>query len=221
MTTKADTAYNYIAERINSRTFSPGQRLVLQAIASELNMSVVPVREAVRKLEASGLVTFQPNVGASVAVNDESLYLQSMQVLAVMEGAATALAAGNLTPDDIAQARAINDEMRNCLTQFEAVRFTQLNRQFHTVLFAKSANRRLRALVEAEWSQLDRARTTSFTFIPDRSPKSVEEHENLLRLIEEKAPLEEIEQAAREHRNHTINAYIARQHPGHSTYVSI
>lgn len=221
MTTKADTAYNYIAERINARTYSPGQRLVLQTIATDLNMSVVPVREAVRKLEASGLVTFQPNVGASVAMNDESMFLQSMQVLAVMEGAATALAAGNLSEDDIAAARATNDQMRDCLTHFDAVRFTQLNREFHSVLFAKCVNRRLRSLVQAEWEQLARVRTSSFTFIPDRSPHSVEEHENLLRLIEQGAPLSEIECAARDHRNHTINAYIARQHPGHATYVSI
>ena len=221
MTTKAETAYNYIADRINSHQYSPGQRLVLQTIASDLDMSVVPVREAVRKLEATGLVTFQPNVGASVALNDESMYLQSMQVLAVMEGAATALAARNVAPTDIAVARAINDEMRDCLIHFDAVRFTQLNRRFHEVLFAVCANRRLRALVEAEWAQLDRVRATSFTFIPDRSPQSVEEHEHLLQLIEKQAPLAEIEQAARDHRNHTIDAYITRQHPGHSTYVRI
>ena len=45
-------------------------RLVLSSIAEELGFSVVPVREAIRRLEAEGLVTFERNVGATVAAID-------------------------------------------------------------------------------------------------------------------------------------------------------
>ncbi|HWV76031.1 MAG TPA: GntR family transcriptional regulator, partial [Isoptericola sp.] len=64
---KSQRAYAYLRERIEDGRFVPGYRLVLAQLAGELDMSVVPVREAIRRLEAEGLVTFERNVGAQVA----------------------------------------------------------------------------------------------------------------------------------------------------------
>ncbi len=61
---KSEAAYATISERINNGAYSPGYRLVLGTIAEELGCSVVPVREAIRRLEAEGLVNFTRNVGA-------------------------------------------------------------------------------------------------------------------------------------------------------------
>lgn len=65
---------------------------MLGQIAQELGVSAVPVREAIRLLEAEGLVTFERNVGAQVAMVDEIEYQHTMQTLALVEGYATALA---------------------------------------------------------------------------------------------------------------------------------
>ena len=61
---KSELAYSWIRSRIEEGAFVPGYRLVLGAIAKELDISVVPVREAIRRLEAEALVTFERNVGA-------------------------------------------------------------------------------------------------------------------------------------------------------------
>ncbi len=61
---KSQQAYHWIKERITRQEFTPGYRLVLGSIAGDLDMSVVPVREAIRQLEAEGLVMFERNVGA-------------------------------------------------------------------------------------------------------------------------------------------------------------
>lgn len=73
---KAESAYRWIRRCIADRTFEPGHKLVLAQIAVELDTSVVPVREAIRRLEADGLVTFERNVGARVAMVDQSSYAQ-------------------------------------------------------------------------------------------------------------------------------------------------
>ena len=65
---KAQRAYDWIKSQIMTQAFSPGYRLVLASIAETLEMSVVPVREAIRRLEAEGLVTFERNVGARVSM---------------------------------------------------------------------------------------------------------------------------------------------------------
>ena len=116
-------------------TYTPGYRLVLAKIAEDLGFSVVPVREAIRRLEAEGLVKFERNVGATVSGIDPTEYLYTMQTLSIVEGAATALSAPLIDSVAIARARAVNAEMRECLEHFDPVRFTALNQDFHSVLF--------------------------------------------------------------------------------------
>lgn len=210
---KSQRAYDWIRARIAGQEFTPGYRLVLGTIANELEMSVVPVREAIRQLEAEGLVTFERNIGAHVSMVDDSQYRFSMQALSILEGTATALASRRLTADDIRDARHINGLMIERLEHFDPRAFTALNQQFHAILFAKCANPRMLELVEAEWARLGHLRDSTFSFVPGRAQESVREHENILQLIENGAPLGEIEKAARRHRSATLDAYLIHEHP--------
>jgi DNA-binding GntR family transcriptional regulator len=210
---KSQRAYHWVKERIASQEFTPGYRLVLGTIAAELDMSVVPVREAIRQLEAEGLVTFERNVGARVSMVDDTQYRYSMQALSILEGTATALAARRLTVDDIRHARDINERMIASLADFDPRSFTRLNQEFHATLYGKCANPRMLELVESEWGRLGHLRDSTFSFVPGRAQESVQEHENILRLIETSAPLGEIEKAARRHRSATLDAYMIHEHP--------
>ncbi len=210
---KSQQAYGWIKERIASQDFTPGYRLVLGSIAGELDMSVVPVREAIRQLEAEGLVTFERNVGARVSMVDDSQYRYSMQALSILEGTATALAARRLTETDIRDARRINERMIETLEHFDPRAFTRLNQEFHSTLYSKCANPRMLELVTAEWARLGHLRDSTFSFVPGRAQESVREHENILRLIESGAQLGEIEKVARRHRAATLDAYMIHEHP--------
>lgn len=210
---KSQQAYQWIKERIARQDFTPGYRLVLGTIASELDMSVVPVREAIRQLEAEGLVMFERNVGARVSMVDDTQYRFSMQALSILEGTATALSARRLTADDLRTARSINELMIETLAHFDPHAFTRLNQEFHATLFGKCANPRMLELVEAEWARLGNLRDSTFSFVPGRAQESVQEHENIVRLIEHGAPLGEIEKAARRHRSATLDAYMIHEHP--------
>jgi len=210
---KSQQAYRWIRQRIASQTFTPGYRLVLGSIANELDMSVVPVREAIRQLEAEGLVTFERNVGAHVAMVDETRYSASMQALSIIEAAASALAAAHMSAADLHAARVVNDQMKARLTEFDPHAFTQLNQRFHAILFRRCPNPRLLEIVEAEWARLGNMRDSIFTFVPDRAAGSVREHDDLLHLIETGAPPQEVEQAMREHRASTLQAFLSHSHP--------
>lgn len=208
---KSERAYRLIRERIDSGQYVPGYRLVLAPIAGELDMSVVPVREAIRRLEAEGLVTFELNVGAQVALIKETEYLHTMQTLALVEGAATALAQPGITADQLARAREINDRMRQTLDHFDPQRFTELNLEFHSVLFESCPNPHILDLVHRGWSRMRVLRNSSFSFVPGRARESVEEHDHLLHLIEHQAPAIEVELAARQHRLSTLDAVLTHQ----------
>ena len=210
---KSQQAYHWIKERIVRQEYTPGYRLVLGTIAGDLGMSVVPVREAIRQLEAEGLVTFERNVGAHVSMVDDSAYRYSMQALGILEGTATALAARRLTADDLRRARAVNELMIETLDHFDPKSFTALNHEFHSILYAKCANPRVLELVTAEWGRLGHLRDSTFSFVPGRAQESVAEHEGILVLIEQGAPLSEIEKVARRHRSATLDAYMMHEHP--------
>jgi DNA-binding GntR family transcriptional regulator len=205
---KSQQAYETVKARIVEGAYTPGYRLVLGSIAKDLGFSVVPVREAIRRLEAEGLVKFERNVGATVAGIDPTEYLYTMQTLSIVEGAATALSAPLIDPAAIARARAVNEEMRECLNHFDPVRFTQLNQDFHSVLFEHCPNPHILDLVHRGWNRLAALRSSTFRFIPGRAHDSVDEHEALLQLIASGADADEIEKAARLHRSATLDAYL-------------
>ena len=181
---KSQLAYDFIRARIEDGRYVSGFRLVLGQIAGELDISVVPVREAIRRLEAEGLVTFEKNVGAQVALLQEAEYTYTMETLALVEGAATQLSAPLLTADHLDRARTINREMIACLDDFIPHRFTQLNQEFHAVLFEECPNPHILDLVHRGWNRLSVLRDSTFSFVPGRARESVDEHEHILRLIE-------------------------------------
>lgn len=210
---KSEKAYEWVRERIARHDYSPGYRLVLGPIADSLGMSVVPVREAIRRLEAEGLVTFERNVGARVALVDEGEYVFTMQTLGLVEGAATALSAPLLTPADLERAAEVNDRMQHLLAHFDPHTFTQLNQQFHSVLYEPCPNPHILDLVHRGWSRLTGLRDSTFAFVPGRAQHSVDEHTEILDLIRSGAEPIEIELAARNHRWRTMNAFLEARHP--------
>lgn len=214
-TSKSEQAYAAIKASILSGEYSPGYRLVLAKIAEDLGVSVVPVREAIRRLEAERFVVFERNVGATVAGIEPTEYLYTMQTLSIVEGAATALSASLITPADIERARTVNARMRECLDNFDPVRFTSLNLEFHSVLFEHCPNPHILELVHRGWNRLQALRSSTFSYVPGRARESVAEHEALLVLLENGAPPDDVEHAARAHRAATLDAYLA--HSRHDT----
>jgi len=208
---KSQLAYEHLRERITRGGYGPGYRLVLDQLARELGMSVVPVREAIRRLEAEGVVTFERNIGARVAAIDPVDYRDACQTLAIVEGAAVALAQPHLAAADLAEARAINDRLREGLADFDPVRFTRLNEAFHRTLSYPCPNTQLKHLVDGGWRRLAGLRRSTFGFVPGRARASVAEHDALLALLAEGAAPADVEAAVREHRLAGMRAYLDRE----------
>lgn len=206
---KSEVAYQRILAGIQQGLFTPGSRLVLSQLADSLDMSVVPVREAIRRLQHDGLVRYERNVGATVVGIDPVEYQHTMETLALVEGYSTAVCAPLVTPAQLTQAREVNERMRALLTDFDPAAFTALNKQFHSILFEHHQNPHILELVHRGWNRLAAIRSSTFAYVPGRARSSVAEHDNLLALIERRAPFEVIEIAARQHRLNTLHAYLA------------
>jgi DNA-binding GntR family transcriptional regulator len=205
---KVDLAHDLIRGRIRDGAYTPGYRLVLGTLAKELGVSTVPVREAVRRLEAEGLVEVVRNVGATVRGLDPVEYRWTVETLAVVEGAATGMAAAHLSGTALAEARRLNDAMRDGLDDLDPLRHSRLNQQFHRVLAAPCPNPHLLDLVERGWTRVSALRSSVFSFVPERAAEAVREHDALLDLVARGAPATEIEAATRAHREATLHAVL-------------
>ena len=206
MAARVDVCYALLKGRILDGTYGPGHRLVLDQLGRETGISTIPLRESMRRLEAEGWVEIVPNVGARVATFDAGEWARAMQLLARLEGLATALAAPALTDEVLADARRMNRQMAEALADFDPMRFSLLNKQFHTVICHCAADAHLTALLDTEWSRLDLMRRSIFTHAPGRAVQSVAEHDGLLDLLEARADPNEIEAAARQHKLNTLES---------------
>jgi DNA-binding GntR family transcriptional regulator len=175
-------------------------------------VSAIPVREALRRLEAEGWVKFQPNVGAIVAPVDATIWEQQMVAVAVLEGAATADAAAHLKPSDLTKVRQLAAEMEQVSADGDLARFSRLNRRLHAAIIARCANTYLLELLEQTNQRLDRIRDTMFTYLPDRSTAAIGEHQRLIELLET-GDTAEIERYARWHKLQIVEAYHATHEP--------
>ncbi|NUR83811.1 MAG: GntR family transcriptional regulator [Nonomuraea sp.] len=203
---KAEISYELLRSRILDGTYGPGYRLVMDQLARETGVSTIPLREAVRRLQSDGLVEVVRNIGARVAVFDSVQVEHTLNVLARLEGYATAICAPRMNAAQILETREINARMKSALEEFDPASFTALNREFHFSLYRHCPDEHLNALLESEWARLDHMRRSSFTYVPGRARKSVEEHDHLLELIETRAEAGLIEEAARAHKIATASA---------------
>lgn len=205
--TKQERVYRAIRERILNGAYSPGFRVVIDALALEFGVSALPVREAIRRLEAEGLVVYRANAGAQVAPADPSAFEEEMTVLALLEGFATAVAAPTLGKEGVARLREINGEMTAAMERLDSLAFGRLNQDFHAVIYEHCPNETLVDLLSDVARRLDAIRRTVFIQIPYRGAASVREHTELIELIESGAPASAIEAAARAHKLHTVESF--------------
>jgi DNA-binding GntR family transcriptional regulator len=204
---KQEQSYSILRGRIRDGTYGPGHRLVIDALARELNVSPLPIREAIRRLEAEGWVVYRRNSGAHVTPVDSTLWVEGMTTFALLEGFVTRLAAPELTPEDLERLHGHNDRLRTAIGRGEINIATTENSAFHAVFAERCPNTYLRRQLDVTVERLGTVRRTIFTMIPNRTLQVPDEHDQLLVLIENGADPDEIEAFAREHKLRTVRSY--------------
>jgi DNA-binding GntR family transcriptional regulator len=109
-TTKADDIALVIEEAIVSGELEPGTVLRQEQLSEQFDVSRTPIREALRRLAALGLVSFVPNRGVRVrTISREELH-EAFMVRAELEALATEVAAGKMTPKDLAELEEVEQQ---------------------------------------------------------------------------------------------------------------
>lgn len=183
--TISSIAQERIRHAILEGVLPPGSRIDQNQLARDLNTSLVPVREALKKLESDGFVQIIPRRGAFVAnvsLGDvEDLY----HARSVIEGSAGYEAALKLSEDDLSQLRRLYMQVNEALKKGDYDRFTRLNRQFHFVIFDAADSKYLSKVISGLWDLAERYRHRS-TLIKDRAEAISVEHLAILDACEKR-----------------------------------
>lgn len=205
---KQELAYQLIRGRIEQGAYSPGQRLVIDQLAAELGVSPVPIREAIRRLEAEAWITYQLHTGPTVAHLSRKLWSQLLESVALMEGYATALAAPHLTAANLTELAEINRRMQRALRDEEVTQFSSRNREFHTVILDRCPNTIIVEQLRQSQARLDGLNRALFAreqgvllrlLGPKMGEAAVADHEALIAALRRGANAATIERLTREH----------------------
>ena len=180
--TMQEIVYDTIRDAILSARYRPGQRLVADELAKEIGVSRMPVREALHRLEATGLVTLTPHRGAVVNELSEAEIIEIYHIRAVLDGLATRLAAPHLCKPDHARLNAILDQMAAAAKAKDLDRVLHVNREFHQIIWQAARAPRLQSLLENLYDASQRFRHLS-VLLPGRLEQLTQDHRRITQAL--------------------------------------
>lgn len=155
--TVTDSVAEYITDRIVSGDYPGGHQIRQEAIAAELGVSRIPVREALLQLEAEGLVINRPHRGAVVANLSLNDAIELFDARLLLEPFLVRRAIEKLTEADIAHVSSILDTYeRSIANKLEPSELSKLNWAFHTALLEPAGRPRTMAVIQTLFNSADR-----------------------------------------------------------------
>jgi DNA-binding GntR family transcriptional regulator len=206
--------YDVLRERILTGQLAPGEPLVASKLALSVGASRTPVREALLRLVADGLVVETP-AGTVVKQLAEDEILEIYEVRIHLEALAARLAAANLTPRYLAQIEAIHEKFVAAAREPEpdVDWLAATNIELHRAICQAARNTLLTEFLSRIHDVVGRFRNTTFRR-PGRLQEAVAEHEQLVSAIAAKDP-ERAEEIARRHMTRALEMRLQMYREAH------
>lgn len=176
---RSEIAVSHIRDQILSGQLQAGERINQSELARELNISLIPLREALKQLEGEGYLEVVSYSGVFVKRLDqeelEDLYLIRREI----EALTATLALERVSESVTNKMSDLLDKMKEATKKLDYKRLLSLNRAFHYALYEASKREFLLAILEDLWNRSSRYRILG-TFHPDRAQGALEEHREIL-----------------------------------------
>ena len=169
MTDEAGITRSVLSEQVKGRLlqaildgrYPPGARIVETRVAKEFGTSQAPVREALRDLEALGVVETSPFKGARVRQPTTEELLEAFEVRAILEGHGAVLASENVSEEDLERLGVLVERMREAAVTSDPFSEATADTEFHRLIMHRSGN----ATLERVWSTLEPFLRTYITIV--------------------------------------------------------
>lgn len=177
--TKTQAAYSAIRVDIETGVFPPGTRLLVGVLQERLGVSPTPVREALRMLQADGLVTNLPHQGMTVTTYAASDVEEVYRLREVVEPLASELVAEKSDPDVIAALQRMHESFTQAVNEDRQTEANELNAQWHKFIIESSGSR----LIEEFCNRLGVVLPLRGLWLSVRAQDSINEHQKVLDAI--------------------------------------
>ncbi|MBD3306589.1 FCD domain-containing protein [candidate division KSB3 bacterium] len=192
-----DEVFRSLRNAILSGHFASGERLVEKELAEQWEISRTPIREAFRKLELEGLVTYAPRKGVIVVGVSSQDAVEIYTIRAVLEGLAARLAAHHIAHEDLVSLHTLLERMKDCIDKNKIDALIAFHSTFHNSIAKASKNSRLYHMIFCL-----REYVKNFSEIPCYLPSRLQhgwnEHKEILDAIDQRDE-DRAEHAARYH----------------------
>lgn len=199
-------------EFIMKGRFTPGQRIVIDALAKELGVSVTPVREALHHLAAEGLVSIEPRKGFTVRKWEAKEIEDLLYLRMYLEKLAVRLFIEKASERDINDLAEIIERMDKAVQASDLESLTALNSQFHRRILQGSGNQELLKIMDSLSAKLHRVRILSLSY-PGRMEQSRAEHAAIFEAIKAR-DVSMAEKAVEEHIKSVMVTLLKRVQEG-------
>lgn len=168
-----------LKEAILAGKLAPGERLSEEKLASSLNVSRVPLREALRCLEAEGYVTFLSNNNVTVSKPTMEDVQDYYMIASVLEGLAARLAVERAYPEEISRLKELHQLLKEAYQARDLARYFEANSNFHRFIAEMARNEHLHRLIDQMRQEVQKTRILSL-HLPQRLDYSMREHDQIL-----------------------------------------
>lgn len=197
-----------LRQMILAGDYAPGERIVQEELAEHFGASRLPVRDALRLLEAEGLVTLVPNTGAWVAKLSLEECEEVYQIRERVEPLLVRMSIPALDPAAVLQLRELCDAMRETDSIEE---FLKLDRDFHNISYSGAQTSVLGEFVSRLWNTTQHYRRAFTQIFGVHSNRTVHLEHELLVLAIERGDVDEAERIVQSHIRSTRLSLV--QHP--------
>jgi DNA-binding GntR family transcriptional regulator len=167
-------------------TLAANSRLVQADIAARLNISITPVREALRDLAAEGLVSIDPHRGATVRQISLDDLREIYELRLMLEPLAMTYTVGRISEAELQQAKDVHERMT---AETDAARWVQLNHDFHGLLLQAARSPRLEEIIGRLQDGASRYVALSITSVPVEQDRGNREHRAILAALKRRDEL--------------------------------
>lgn len=205
--TKRELVYQTLRDAIMRCELAPGRRLLIDDLARQLEVSAIPVREALQLLQSEGLVDNVPHVGATVSLISRQSIAEVFTVMEGLEIVASRAAAERMTAADAAALEQIAAGMDRAQAAGRHAEWADLNSRFHLSISRLSAMPMLQEMTERALARWDRVRRFYFNgVLVHRVEQAQREHRALLAAMRS-GDLVALEQTVKDHNRGALAAY--------------
>ncbi|WP_079124786.1 GntR family transcriptional regulator [Streptomyces lushanensis] len=175
--TKRDRIATELRRMISAGELPRGSRIQQDVLAAMFDTSITPVREALRLLEAEGVLVGEPHKGVRVADADYEQVKTVYLLRRLVEPYAMQRAARRLSPRDIDLAERLVAEMEEAAAEGDRARLNATNRQFHFLFYANCGNEGLTEEIDQLWQKFP---WDVLQVLHDRAEETSNEHRAML-----------------------------------------